>query len=70
MDKEQAIAKVQDLNPDYKIIKVQEFEKCFNIILEPENYNEKYGPFIGGSLRIDKKTGDIDLYNPMLEGMR
>lgn len=70
MTKEQAIKIVEKERPGYVIKKTKEFEKCFLVVVEPEDYEESYGPFVGGALRVDKKNGEVDLYNPMIEVFR
>lgn len=56
--------------PGMKVINVIELEKCFVVNLVPENFDEKEGMFIGGGTRVDKKTGEVRLYNPMIENLR
>ena len=71
MTVEEAEKKVLDARPGFKVVKTIELEKCFVVSVVPEKYNEKDdGLYIGGGMRVDKKTGEINLYNPMLEGMR
>jgi hypothetical protein len=71
MTKEEAIKIALNLRPDRKVIKVTELEKCFVVSTVPKAFDENSGDlYIGGGIRVDKKTGKTSLYNPMLEKMR
>lgn len=71
MTKQEAEKKIQKTFPNLDIKSVKELDQCFVFNLLPKDYDErKDGLFIGGAMRVDKKTGDINLYNPMLEGMK
>lgn len=56
--------------PGMRVLNTVELEKCFVVNVVPEDFNEKEGMFIGGGTRVDKKTGLVQLYNPMIEDMR
>lgn len=56
--------------PEHYVESVTELEKCFVVSLLPDNYSEEDGLYIGGGIRVDKKTGKCKLFNPMLEGGR
>ena len=58
---------VLDARPGFKVDKIVELEKCFVVSVLPPDYKPEYGSFIGGAMRVDKETGRITLYNPMLE---
>ena len=67
MDEARKIA--LDSRPGMKVENEFEDEKCFVINLVPESYDiNKHGLFIGGSTRVDKETGEVGLYNPLIEG--
>lgn len=71
MTSQEAEKKVLEARPDMKIVDTKELEKCFVVNVVPEKYNKKEdGLYIGGAMRVDKKTGKLNLYNPMLEGIR
>lgn len=71
MTSKEAEKKVLDARPGFKVVKTKELEKCFVVSVVPEQYDEKEdGLYIGGAMRVDKKTGKLNLYNPMLEGIR
>jgi hypothetical protein len=56
--------------PGMRVLNVVELEKCFVVNVVPKDFNEKDGMFIGGGTRVDKKTGLVQLYNPMIEDLR
>ena len=71
MTRQEAENKALKARPGMKILGTKELEKCFVVNMVPEKYDEKEdGLYIGGAMRVDKKTGKLNLYNPMLEGMR
>ena len=70
MTLEEAKKIVLEKRPGSKIIKTKELDKCFVISVVPNNYNENDGLYIGGGVRVDKKTGKTSLFNPMLEDIR
>lgn len=71
MTSQEAEKKVLEARPGFRIVKTTELQKCFVVNVVPEKYNEKDdGLYIGGAMRVDKKTGDLNLYNPMIEEMR
>jgi hypothetical protein len=53
-----------------RVLNTVELEKCFVVNVVPEDFNEQDGMFIGGGTRVDKKTGLVQLYNPMIEDLR
>ena len=68
MTKEEAGKKALEARPGMKIERITEHEKCFVVSLVPKNF--KGGNYISGATRVDKKTGEVRLYNPMIEGIR
>lgn len=71
MNKKEAEMKALSARPGMKIVKTTEKEKCFVVSMVPENFDaESDGLFIGGGTRVDKKTGEVNLYNPLLENTR
>lgn len=71
MTKQEAERKALESKPNHRVIGVKELEKCFVVNVVPNNYDaEEDGVYIGGGIRVDKKTGVCKLFNPMLEGMR
>lgn len=56
--------------PGMRVLNTVELEKCFVVNVVPEDFNEKEDMFIGGGTRVDKKTGLVQLYNPMIEDAR
>lgn len=62
---------VLEKRPHMKIVNTVELEKCFVISVVPKTYKEDTdGTYIGGGIRVDKKTGMTNLYNPFLENIR
>lgn len=70
MRREEAEKKALEVKPNHKVFKTVELEKCFVVSLVPNEHDTKNGLYIGGGIRVDKKTGECRLYNPMLEGIR
>lgn len=56
--------------PGMRVLNTVELEKCFVVNVIPKDFNEKKDIFIGGGTRVDKKTGEVRLYNPMIENLR
>lgn len=56
--------------PGMRVLNTVELEKCFVVTVVPKDFNERDGMFIGGGTRVDKKTGLVQLYNPMIEDLR
>ncbi len=56
--------------PGMRVLNTVELEKCFVVNVVPNDFNERDGAFIGGGTRVDKKTGLVQLYNPMIEDLR
>lgn len=67
MTRQEAIKKAMEARPNLMVEKVTELDKCFVVVLTPHSKYVEPGAFIGGATRVDKKTGEISLYNPMLE---
>ena len=65
MTEQEAIKKALSTRPGHKLDTVKELDKCFVVCVVPENFDG--GKYIGGAVRVDKKTGECRLYNPMLE---
>ena len=70
MNREEAIKKALSARPKMKVESVKEMEKCYVINMVPESYKKDSGIYIGGGIRVDKKTGETRLYNPMIENLR
>lgn len=68
MTKEEAVEKALNARPGMKVDRITEHEKCFVISLVPKDF--KKGNYISGATRVDKKTGEVRLYNPMIENLR
>ena len=56
--------------PGTRVKSEREMSDCFVINLVPIGYRKSDGLFCGGSIRVDKKTGAISGYNPMIEKSR
>ena len=56
--------------PEMRVLNTVELEKCFVVNVVPKDFNERDGMFIGGGTRVDKKTGLVQLYNPLIEDLR
>ena len=56
--------------PGMRVLNTVELEKCFVVNVVPKDFNERDGMFIGGGTRVDKKTGLVQLYNPLIEDLR
>lgn len=56
--------------PEMRVLNTVELEKCFVVTVVPKDFNERDGMFIGGGTRVDKKTGLVQLYNPLIEDLR
>ena len=68
MTKQEAINKVLKIRPDCKIISVDEKSKCFVVSTIPKNFDINSNDlYIGGAIRVDKKTGVVGQFNPLLE---
>lgn len=61
---------VLNKRPGMRILSTVELEKCFVVNVVPKDFDENKDMFIGGGTRVDKKTGRVQLYNPMIEDMR
>lgn len=62
---------VLEHRPNMRVVKTVEEDNYYVVSVVPsEGYTEKMGMFIGGATRVDKKTGKVRIYNPMLEGIR
>ena len=69
MTKNEAIKKVLEKRPNHKLISVDELDKCFVVSTIPKDFDETADDlYIGGALRVDKKTGIMSPFNPILEG--
>ena len=67
MNKQEAERKALEVRPDHIIVETIEKEKYFIVSTVPKNYTyEESGLYIGGGIRVDKETGRIGLYNPLL----
>ena len=55
--------------PETKVESEHELSECYVINLVPVGYKQSDGLFVGGPTRVDKKTGEVSVYNPMLEGI-
>lgn len=68
MTKDEAIKKVLDDKPLYKVESVEELEKCYVVCIIPKNFdNDSDDLYIGGATRVDKNTGELSQFNPILE---
>ena len=69
MEKEQAIKNALKSYPIEKMVvkSVKEMDDYFVVSLVPKDYKKEYGIYIGGGIRVDKKTGVCRLYNPLTE---
>ena len=65
MTEHEAINIALKWRPKHKLDTIRELDKYFVVCLVPEDF--KGGKYIGGAVRVDKKTGECRLYNPMLE---
>lgn len=62
---------VLEHRPNMRVVKAVEQDNYYVISVVPiEGYSESMGMFVGGATRVDKKTGKVSIYNPMLEGIR
>lgn len=66
MTKQEAIKKAMEARPNLIVESVKELDKCFVVVMAPAR-NLPPLAFIGGATRVDKKTGQISLYNPLFE---
>lgn len=70
MTKEEAEKKALEARPNNEIVETFELKDCFVVNTLPKNYSfEENGLYVGGGIRVDKKTGKIGLYNPIRDGM-
>ena len=54
--------------PYLRVIDSSELQSEYLIILEPKDYDKtQNGIFIGGAVVVDKETGEISEYNPLLK---
>lgn len=65
MNKYEAIKIAENKRSGMKAVSVFEKQKCFVVIMSPEQSRIKN--YMAGATRIDKKTGEVSLFNPMLE---
>lgn len=71
MNSEEAKKIALDARKGMKVVNVKELKKCFVVSLVPENFDINSDDlYIGGGIRVDKKTKKTNLYNPLLENMR
>ncbi len=71
MTKEEAINKVLKIRPGAKVLSVDELKKCFVVSVIPKNFDENSDDlYIGGAVRVDKKTGNLSQFNPLIEESR
>lgn len=56
--------------PNMRVVNTVELEKCYVVNMVPVDYPDNADLFMGGGTRIDKKTGNARLYNPLLEDKR
>lgn len=69
MTKDEAERKALEARPRHRIIETKELKNCFVVSVLPKNYNEaEDGLYVGGAVRVDKKTGACREFNPLLEG--
>ena len=54
--------------PRTRVESMNEMDDCFVINLVPIGYCKANGIFVGGAIRVDKKSGELSGYNPMTEG--
>ena len=69
MTREEAGKKALEARPGMKIDRITEHEKCFVVSLIPKEFDNNRN-YISGATRVDKKTGEVRLYNPMIENLR
>ena len=68
---EKAKKVVLEHRPNMRVVKTVEKDNYYVVNVVPrEGYSESMGMYIGGATRVDKKTGKVSIYNPMLEGIR
>ena len=71
MTKEEAKNKVLKIRPGAKILSVDELEKCFVVSTMPPDFDDNSGDlYVGGLVRVDKKTGNLSQFNPLIEDSR
>lgn len=71
MNKQEAINKVLKIRPDCEVISVDEKDKCFIVSTVPKKFDiNSDNLFVGGAVRVDKKTGAISQFNPLIEDSR
>ena len=58
---------VLEKRPGMKVESEHEMRECFVINVVPIGYTKANGIFVGGSTRVDKETGKVSLFNPILE---
>jgi len=64
---EEAKKTVLNTFPNMIVDNAVELDNCFVISLVPTNYSDKNGLYVGGGVRVDKETGKLGTYNPMIE---
>lgn len=65
---EEAREKVLSIRNGFRVDNEFERDKFFVIVAVPNDYDlDKHGPFIGGAVKVDKATGAISVYNPLLD---
>jgi len=68
MTKNEAIEKVLEIRPQYKVLSVKELKNCFVVETSPKDFDDNSDDlYIGGAVRVDKKTGKMGQFNPILE---
>lgn len=71
MTKDEAVKKVLEGKPLYKAVSVDELEKCFVVCIMPKDFDENSDDlYVGGATRVDKKTGNLSQFNPLIEDSR
>ena len=58
---------VLEKRPGMRIESEHEMRDCFVINVVPIGYTKANGIFVGGSTRVDKETGKVSSFNPILE---
>lgn len=65
MTKQEAERKALDYKKNSKVKSTKEFDNYYVVSTVPNTYKPSEGLYIGGAIKVDKKTGNCVPYNPL-----
>lgn len=68
MKENNVISAIDKARPGFNINKIAERSKFYIVDLLPKGYKKSMGIVCNAAVKVDKKTGEVTPYNPLLDG--